>query len=81
MNPIDCDTNFGKTFLPDNDEGIGEVTFTRSDGRTIVIEDVKYDSIGVDHGQGPMMVITLTKEDETIIHLPFIDFWTIEPRF
>jgi hypothetical protein len=59
-------------------EGIGDVTFTRTDGRQVFVADVRFDSIGVDHGQTPLGVVTLTKEDETIVHLPFIESWTVE---
>lgn len=61
-------------------EGVGKVTFFRTDGRKVVIDNVKYDEIGVDNSRTAAGIVTLTvaDENETIVHLPFVECWTVE---
>jgi len=59
-------------------EGYGKVTFTRTDGRKVVVDNVDYDGIGVDAGQHGRGVVSATMEDGSIIHLPFIEYWSVE---
>lgn len=61
-------------------EGYGEVTFIRTDGRIKVMDNVHVDSIGIDAGTHGRGVVTVTQEDGTITHLPFIESWTVEYR-
>lgn len=59
-------------------DGYGKVTFHRTDGRTVVLDNVAYDGIGTDYGQGRLGTVSATLEDETIVHLPFIEYWTVD---
>lgn len=62
-----------------HDEGFGEVTFYRTDGTTIVLDYIKVDSISpVAANNG---VVCAEDSEGTIIHIPFVSYWTVEYRF
>lgn len=56
-------------------EGYGDVTFVRFDGRTVVVENVRVDSI-CDDGTGS--VIGAECDGGTIVHVPYVSHWTVE---
>lgn len=57
-------------------EGEGKVTFTRTDGRTVTIDNVRVDSIGpgaMTHG-----VVGVERFDtDEIVHVPFVETWEV----
>lgn len=61
-------------------EGYGDVTFYRLDGRTVFFRDVEVDGIGSDYGTAGLGVVTATQHDGTVIHIPFVEYWTVEYR-
>jgi len=60
-------------------EGYGKVTFTRSDGRSVVLDNVRIDSVGPDTGPDAHILrnVVAEQEDGTMVHLPFIESWTV----
>lgn len=56
-------------------EGEGDVTFTRTDGRTVTIENVRVDSVGP-AGSNPGVVSAEFFDSDDIIHVPFVESWT-----
>ena len=56
--------------------GEGDVLFTRTDGRTVLIENVRVDSIGPSAENPGVIGVELFNSDQ-IIHVPFVQFWVI----
>jgi hypothetical protein len=64
-----------RQLLSGKPEGIGDVTFTRTDGRTVKFENVKFDQIGpVATNPG---VVTLELQDGSLRHVLFVESWEI----
>lgn len=64
--------------FPEHEEGYGEVTFTRTDGQVLTIDNLRVDSIGpAAENFGVIGAETIHGE---VIHLPFIQSWTIHYR-
>ena len=60
-------------------EGYGEVTFHRTDGQTVVIDNIRVDSIGPQAANTG--VVSADDGDDKIYHLPFVAYWTVDYRF
>lgn len=58
------------------DEGEGCVTFTRTDGQVVVIDNVRVDSIGPSAEARGVIGVEFYDKDE-VVHVPFVKFWTI----
>lgn len=80
MNSDMCNTVTRRNWLMDQPEGCGNVVFTRTDGRKIVIENVRIDSVSPVNEDGvnrDVVGVELFDKDETIF-LPFIERWHFE---
>ena len=82
MNDSDIALNRLRSLLfdgPAHREGYGEVTFTRTDGKRVVLDNIRVDSVS------PLAantgVVCAEDEDENIIHIPFVSHWTVDYRF
>jgi hypothetical protein len=57
-------------------EGEGDVLFTRTDGRTVLIENVRVDSIGPS-AENPGVIGVEFFDRDDVVHVPFVQFWVI----
>lgn len=60
-------------------EGEGDAIFTRTDGQTIKIENVRVDSVGP-NASNPGVVSVEFLDTDKVVHLPFIQSWEITYR-
>lgn len=58
---------------------IADVTFTRTDGRKVTIEDVRVDSIGPGAENTGVIGVEFYGNDR-VVHLPFIESWEVNYR-
>lgn len=56
--------------------GEGDVLFTRTDGRTVFIENVRVDSIGP-RAEAPGVIGVEFFDRDDIVHVPFVQYWVI----
>ena len=56
--------------------GEGDVTFTRIDGRTVTIKNVRVDSIGPGADNFGVVAVEFFGNDD-VVHVPFVESWTI----
>lgn len=56
--------------------GEGDVLFTRTDGRTVFIENVRVDSIGP-RAESPGVIGVEFFDRDDIVHVPFVQYWVI----
>lgn len=56
------------------------VTFTRTDGKKVVLENVNVDSIGLAAANPGVVAVEFTDNLDRVVHLPFIESWEIEYR-
>ncbi len=62
-------------------EGMGMVTFTRTDGTKFLMDNVYVDTIsGAATNNGIISMDTLVDGKEIVVHLPYIQSWTVEYR-
>lgn len=59
--------------------GYGEVTFTRIDGRSVTVDNVRVDSVGTDYGLYGVVSMEVEGQDSPL-HMPFIESWTVDYR-
>ena len=55
-------------------EGEGDVTFTRTDGRTLTIHNVRVDSVGP-AASAPGVVSVEFFNSDKVRHVPFVESW------
>lgn len=81
MNESDIALNRLRSMLcgrPVHAEGFGEVTFIRTDGKSVVIDNIRVDSISPQAANTG--VVCADDGDDKIYHLPFIAYWTVDYR-
>lgn len=61
-------------------EGEATVTFCRTDGRKLVLDHVRVDSVGPNGVPGGVIGVEFFDSDE-VIHVPFVESWTFSYRF
>ena len=66
--------------LDRHEEGFGEVTFHRTDGEKVVVDNVDIDSIGPD-GSRKYIIACEVKNNDVLVHVPWVTHWTIEYRY
>lgn len=59
-------------------EGYGKVSFHRTDGQVVVIDNVKVDSVSAMAEPGGNIGADLL--DDNIAHVPFVAYWTVDYR-
>lgn len=59
---------------------IAIVTFTRTDGKKVVLENVNVDSIGPSAANPGVVAVEFEDDLDRIVHLPFIESWEIDYR-
>lgn len=57
-------------------EGEGKVTFTRTDGRTVVIDKVRVDSISAVAENKGVIGVEFYGTDR-VVHVPFVSYWEV----
>lgn len=57
-------------------EGEGKVTFTRTDGRTVEIDNVRVDSISTGAENTGIVGVEFFGNDR-VVHVPFVQFWEV----
>ena len=55
-------------------------TFTRTDGRTVVLHNVNPDSIGPSAANPGVVAVEFEDVLDRVVHLPFIESWEIDYR-
>lgn len=60
-------------------EGEGDVTFLRTDGRKVVIRDVRVDSVGPSASAPGVVSVEFFGSDD-VVHVPFVESWTFNYR-
>lgn len=58
-------------------DGVGTAHFLRTDGKTVVVENVLFDTIGPG-ATNPGVISMDTNDEREIVHVPFVASWTIE---
>lgn len=61
-------------------EGEGKVIFTRNDGRKVTFDNVRVDSIAPEPSVYGTVALEFFDKDG-IVHVPFVESWTIEYRY
>lgn len=61
-------------------EGEGDVIFTRLDGKTVRIDNVRVDSISPIAENNGVIGVEFFDSDR-VVHVPFVSHWEIEYRF
>lgn len=54
--------------------------FLRTDGKTVVVENVNPDSIGPSGANPGVVAVEYADGTDRVVHLPFIELWTVEYR-
>jgi hypothetical protein len=58
------------------------VTFTRTDGHTVTFENVRVDTIGPSAENPGVIGVEFEDDDyDRLVHVPFVESWTIEYTF
>jgi len=60
---------------------VATVTFTRTDGKTVVFDNVRVDSIGPSAENPGVIGVEFEDDHDRIVHVPFVAYWTIEYTF
>lgn len=58
-------------------EGVGKATFTRTDGQTVVVDNVLFDTISAVATNAGVVSMDV-HESEHIVHVPFVASWVID---
>lgn len=58
-------------------EGVGKATFTRTDGKTVVVDNVLFDTIGPVATNAGVVSMDVDNSDR-IVHVPFVESWVID---
>lgn len=67
-------------FAMAHQEGEGDVTFTRTDGKMFTIDNVRVDSIGPS-ADAPGVIAVEFFDSDRVVHVPFVLSWEVSYRF
>lgn len=63
-----------------HEEGYGEIVCHLRDGRTLTFDNIRVDSVSPGHVGTTWSVLEMETSDETIVHVPNVDYFTFDYR-